>query len=125
MRQSISQLVFAAMLNAALCIPAISQQHEVTADMVKAEFLHAWSGYKQYLQMGETFFNSIVKYCRTDEAYAILNDVTTKEKSDKMESFFFAETLKYLYLLFAPKETLSLGNVVFTTEAHQIRRTWK
>lgn len=48
MRQSISQLVFAAMLNAALCIPAISQQHEVTADMVKAEFLHAWSGYKQY-----------------------------------------------------------------------------
>ena len=29
-------------------------------------------------------------------------DVQTKEKDDSMESFFFAETMKYLYLLFAP-----------------------
>jgi mannosidase alpha-like ER degradation enhancer 2 len=41
-----------------------------------------------------------------------------------MESFFLAETLKYLYLLFAPSETLDFENVIFNTEAHPIRRTW-
>jgi mannosidase alpha-like ER degradation enhancer 2 len=37
---------------------------------------------------------------------------------------FLAETLKYLYLLFAPEETLDLERVVFNTEAHPLRRTW-
>jgi glycosyl hydrolase family 47 len=41
-----------------------------------------------------------------------------------MESFYLAETLKYLYLLFAPRETLDLGKVVFNTEAHPLRKTW-
>ena len=72
--------------------------------------------------MGETYFNDIVKYCRTDVAYAMLRDVTTKEKSDEMESFFFAETLKYLYLLFAPPETLHFEQVIFNTEAHPLRK---
>jgi len=48
-----------------------------------------------------------------------------KEQADGMESFFFAETLKYLYLFFAPKETLPFEKIVFTTEAHPLRRTWK
>jgi mannosidase alpha-like ER degradation enhancer 2 len=42
-----------------------------------------------------------------------------------MESFFLAETLKYAYLLFAPRETLPFEEVVFNTEAHPIRRTWE
>ena len=41
-----------------------------------------------------------------------------------MDSFFLAETMKYLYLLFAPPETLDLNQVVFNTEAHPIRKTW-
>jgi hypothetical protein len=90
-----------------------------------AYYLHHFTHDDRYLQMGETFFNSLVRYCRTDEAYAMLEDVVTKEKSDRMESFFFAETLKYLYLLFAPEQALPFGKVVFNTEAHPIRRTWK
>jgi hypothetical protein len=39
-----------------------------------------------------------------------------------MESFFLAETLKYLYLLFAPANTVDLTQVVFNTEAHPLRR---
>lgn len=37
-----------------------------------------------------------------------------------MDSFVLAETLKYLYLLFANKEelTLEVDDFVFTTEAH-------
>lgn len=39
-------------------------------------------------------------------------------------SYFLTETLKYLYLLFAPDSTLDLQTVVFNTEAHPLRRTW-
>ena len=35
-----------------------------------------------------------------------------------------AETLKYLYLLFAPDGTLDLEHAVLNTEAHPLRRTW-
>ena len=38
-----------------------------------------------------------------------------------MESFFLAETLKYLYLLFADDQTiLPLDKWVFNTEAHPL-----
>jgi hypothetical protein len=74
--------------------------------------------------MGHTFYDSLVKYCRTDVAYAALKDVQAKTQDDEMESFFLAETLKYLYLLFAPADTVDLKVVVFNTEAHPIRRTW-
>jgi mannosidase alpha-like ER degradation enhancer 2 len=38
-----------------------------------------------------------------------------------MPSYFLAETLKYLYLLFAPERTLDFHRVVFNTEAHPLR----
>jgi hypothetical protein len=41
---------------------------------------------------------------------------------DKMESFFLAETLKYLYLLQDPDHTISMDNYVFNTEAHPFER---
>ncbi len=75
-----------------------------------------------YLQMGEMMFRDFVKYCRTDEGYAALKSVVTKEKSDSMQSFLFAETFKYFYLLFAPPRTLDFEKVIFNTEAHPIRR---
>lgn len=42
-------------------------------------------------------------------------------KDDKMQSFFLAETLKYLYLLFSPSDLIPLDKWVFNTEAHPIR----
>ncbi|MBI2427810.1 MAG: glycoside hydrolase family 47 protein [Ignavibacteriales bacterium] len=89
-----------------------------------AYYLYVLTGDTTYQQMGVTFFNSLKQYCRTDAGYAELKNVITKEKEDMMESFFFAETLKYLYLLFAPPSTLDLNSVVFNTEAHPIRKTW-
>jgi glycosyl hydrolase family 47 len=75
-----------------------------------------------YLFMGEKLWHDFVQYCRTDEAYAALKDVRTKEKADSMQSFLFAETFKYFYLLFAPADTLDFRKVVFNTEAHPIRK---
>jgi hypothetical protein len=37
-----------------------------------------------------------------------------------MHSFFLAETLKYLYLLFEPA-AIDFDEVVFNTEAHPLR----
>jgi mannosidase alpha-like ER degradation enhancer 2 len=74
--------------------------------------------------MGRTFFEGLVTHCRTDNGYTTLKSVVTKEKGDLMPSYFLAETLKYLYLLFAPEKTLDPDAVVFNTEAHPLRRTW-
>jgi len=89
-----------------------------------AFYLRRLTSDPRYLAMGQTFFDSLVKYCRTDVAYAALSNVETKEKTDSLESFFFAETLKYLYLLFSPPGKLDLTKVVLNTEAHPMQRTW-
>jgi len=78
----------------------------------------------KYQVMGRVMFEDLVKHCRTDDGYTVLTSVVTKERGDRQHSFFLAETLKYLYLLFAPESTLDLDQVVFNTEAHPLRRTW-
>jgi mannosidase alpha-like ER degradation enhancer 2 len=85
-------------------------------------YLYHYTHDAKYLAMGITYYNSLVKYCRTEDAYAALADVQTKTKADSMESFFFAETMKYLYLLFAPESTLEFDKVIFNTEAHPLKR---
>ena len=77
-----------------------------------------------YLRMGDQLFRDFVKHCRTEEGYAALKSVVTKEKTDSMQSFLFAETFKYFYLLFFER-AVNFNKVIFNTEAHPIRRTWK
>ncbi|HEY3570718.1 MAG TPA: glycoside hydrolase family 47 protein [Thermoanaerobaculia bacterium] len=89
-----------------------------------AYYLYHYTKNPEYQAMGRVFFNGLVSHCRTDAGYTVLKNVTTKEKGDLMPSYFLAETLKYLYLLFAPETTLDLDKVVFNTEAHPLRRTW-
>lgn len=85
-------------------------------------YLYRYSKDPKYLRMGETMWRDFVKYCRTDEGYASLKSVVTKEKNDSMQSFLFAETFKYFYLLFAPPRALNFDRVVFNTEAHPMQR---
>jgi len=89
-----------------------------------AYYLYFFTHDDKYLDMGETYFTALEKYCKTDTAFAALKSVETKEQADSMESFFFAETLKYLYLLYAPRKTFDLKHSVFNTEAHPLRRMW-
>jgi mannosidase alpha-like ER degradation enhancer 2 len=84
-------------------------------------YLYHFTRDSKYLRMGATLFADFVRACRTDEAYASLKDVKTKEKLDVMHSFLFAESFKYFYLLFAPPRTLDFRRVVFNTEAHPIK----
>lgn len=85
-------------------------------------YLYHYTHDARYLAMGVVYYNALVKYCRNDVAYAELSDVKTKTQADSMESFFFAEVMKYLYLLFAPESTLQFDNIVFNTEAHPLKR---
>lgn len=87
-----------------------------------AYILHRLTRDPAYLEMGRTFFKSTLRRCRTDAGTTILKDVATGEQGDLMPSYYLAETLKYLYLLFAPEGTLNLDDVVFNTEAHPLRK---
>ncbi|KAB8234048.1 glycoside hydrolase family 47 protein [Aspergillus alliaceus] len=79
-----------------------------------------------YRKWGWEIFKAFQKHTivRDGEGYTSLHDVTNvpTPQRDNMESFWLAETLKYLYLLFSPREFLPLTKVVFNTEAHVLPR---
>ena len=77
----------------------------------------------KYLWMGKRMVEDILQYCKTEDAFASLKNVTTKEKANSMQSFFFAETLKYAYLLFAEDKAFDLEKEVLNTEAHPFKIT--
>jgi mannosidase alpha-like ER degradation enhancer 2 len=85
-------------------------------------YLYHYTKDPKYLRMGQTLWQDFVKDCRTDQGYAALKSVITKEKADSMQSFLFAETFKYFYLLFSLPNTLDFNKVIFNTEAHPIIR---
>jgi hypothetical protein len=74
---------------------------------------------QQYHDMLQTYFSDLKEYCKTPSGgYSSVADVRTKEKDDEMPTFFFAETMKYLYLGFGGAPEYGLDEVVFSTEAH-------
>jgi mannosidase alpha-like ER degradation enhancer 2 len=85
-------------------------------------YLYRLTGDARYRAMGADLFRNFVKYCRAPDGYAALKNVITKQQTDAMESFVFAETFKYFYLLFAPPNTLAFDRIVFNTEAHPLRK---
>jgi mannosidase alpha-like ER degradation enhancer 2 len=90
-----------------------------------AYYLHRYTNDPRYLEMGVRFLDDIVACCRTDAGFTALESVVTRKQGDVMPSYFLAETLKYLYLLFVPDPApVDLRTIVFTTEAHPLRRTW-
>lgn len=68
-------------------------------------------------------FSAIEKHCRTAEGYGALRNVNNPADGidDRMESFFLAETIKYLYLAQDPDVPIDLTTYVFNTEAHPTR----
>ncbi|XP_040821503.1 mannosyl-oligosaccharide 1,2-alpha-mannosidase IA isoform X1 [Ochotona curzoniae] len=63
---------------------------------------------------------ALESHCRVNGGYSGLRDVYfTHEKYDNVQqSFFLAETLKYLYLIFSDDDLLPLEHWIFNTEAH-------
>eukprot|EP01080_Neovahlkampfia_damariscottae_P002502 gene2502-3208_t len=73
-----------------------------------------------YLFMGRDIVYSINKLTRVKCGFAVVKDVQTGVHEDKMESFFLAETLKYLYLLFDEENFVNQNPYTFNTEGHII-----
>lgn len=87
------------------------------------------TGDRKYQDMAWAAFQSIRKLCRVNDAFAELTDVSKPNGggfSDTMQSFWMAETLKYLYLIFAadgPVHVQGQGaknQFVYNTEAHPV-----
>lgn len=101
-------------------------------------YLYRATGDPYLLEVGEDILKSIQYSARTSCGYATIKNVKDHRKQDTMESFFLAETTKYLFLLFDPDNFLNsdggYGTVietqngeciiessyVFNTEAHPI-----
>jgi hypothetical protein len=49
---------------------------------------------------GQEILESLHKHAKVDCGYTAIEDVVTKKQRDHMDSYFIAETVKYLYLLF-------------------------
>lgn len=69
-------------------------------------------------------FKSLLKYCKAEQgatnsfvAIPSVNDTNT-DQFDNQQSFLYAETFKYLYLVFSDPSVISLDEYVFNTEAH-------
>ncbi|KAG8565764.1 hypothetical protein GDO81_012968 [Engystomops pustulosus] len=91
------------------------------------------------LELGRDAIESIERISKVDCGFATIKDVRDHKLDNRMESFFLAETIKYLYLLFDPDNfihndgsefdlvvtpygecVLGAGGYVFNTEAHPI-----
>lgn len=77
---------------------------------------------QKYRDWGWDAVQALEKHCRTPTGYSGLKNVyhTDPVKDDVQQSFFLAETLKYLYLLFSDDTLLPLDEWVFNTEAHPL-----
>ncbi len=71
-----------------------------------------------------THAQALLRYCRIAETggYSGIKDVFNPAgpKDDVMQSFFLAETMKYLFLLFSDDNVVPLEHWVFNTEAHPL-----
>ncbi|XP_057685318.1 ER degradation-enhancing alpha-mannosidase-like protein 2 isoform X2 [Corythoichthys intestinalis] len=92
-----------------------------------------------YLQLGLDAVESVERIAKTPCGYASVKDLRDHQLDNRMESFFLAETIKYLYLLFDPTHflhsngaeswveggpdgrcILNSGGYIFNTEAHPL-----
>ncbi|KAG5438683.1 hypothetical protein PCANB_002403 [Pneumocystis canis] len=77
-----------------------------------------------YRDWGWIIFKGFQNYAKVEGGYTSIKNVLTNPPivGDNMESFWLAETLKWLYLLFSPDDILPLDEIVFNTEAHPFPR---
>ncbi|XP_017054662.1 ER degradation-enhancing alpha-mannosidase-like protein 2 [Drosophila ficusphila] len=102
-----------------------------------AMYLYRATGNEYLLELGEHMLETLEFSAKTKCGYATIRNVVTHEKENRMESFFLAETSKYLYLLFDENNFLhndgsggellstkddvcivQAGAYIFNTEAH-------
>ena len=86
-------------------------------------YMYRIKGDPKYQDMAWNMFETIDKWTKTEFGNAELRDIMRNSpvKMDSMQSFWMAEVMKYLYLIFSEPDLISLDDYVFNTEAHPLR----
>jgi len=105
---------------------AVSQRDKyyILRPEVIESYFYMWRLTKEqkYRDWGWEATQALLKHCKTEGGFSGLKDVYQNNpvKDDVQQSFFLAETLKYLYLLFSEDDLVNLNEWVFNTEAHPL-----
>lgn len=88
--------------------------------------LHSVTGHPVYRQWAWEMFDAINRNCKAAYGFGSYANVgkTHQSPQNRAESFFMAETLKYLYLIMLPLDDPNrpkLDEYVFNTEAHPLK----
>ncbi|OWK12819.1 hypothetical protein Celaphus_00014800 [Cervus elaphus hippelaphus] len=101
-----------------------SESYYILRPEVVESYMYLWRQTHDpiYREWGWEVVMALEKYCRTEAGFSGIQDVYSKvpNHDNKQQTFFLAETLKYLYLLFSEDDMLSLEDWVFNTEAHPL-----
>lgn len=101
-----------------------NEKYYILRPEVIESYFYLWRLTKdqKYRDWGWEAVQALEKHCRVDGGYTGLKNVYQIDgpKDDVQQSFFLAETLKYLYLLFSDDSVLPLDQWVLNTEAHPL-----
>lgn len=104
-------------------ITALDRSFKLRPETVESYF-YLWriTHEQKYRDWAWDVVQALEKYCRVPYGYTGINDVYLQNTGydGVQQSFFVAETLKYLYLIFSDDDVLHLNEWVFNTEAHPL-----
>ncbi|KAI2638516.1 glycoside hydrolase family 47 protein [Xylaria nigripes] len=106
-------------------VDAKDPRYLLRPEAIESVFLmYRITGNAEYQEMAWRMFQAIRKATETDLAFSSIDSVRVTEtvKSDSMQSFWLAETLRYFYLTFSSPDLVNLNEFVLNTEAHPLRR---
>ncbi|XP_029475704.1 mannosyl-oligosaccharide 1,2-alpha-mannosidase IC [Rhinatrema bivittatum] len=102
----------------------LSERYYILRPEVVESYMYMWrmTHDPKYRAWGWEVVKALEKHCRLETGFSGIRDVysTTPSHDNVQQSFFLAETLKYLYLLFSEDDLLALDDWVFNTEAHPL-----
>ena len=99
-----------------------SESYYILRPEVVESYFYMWrlTKDKKYRDWAWDAVQALEKNCKAEYGYSGLRNVNTGLKDSTQQSFFLAETLKYLYLIFSDDDLISLDEFVFNTEAHPL-----
>ncbi|CUT98991.1 mannosyl oligosaccharide 12 alpha mannosidase [Echinococcus multilocularis] len=101
---------------------SINEKHYFLRPETVESYFYMWrfTHDNVYREYAWDVVQALEKHCRSEGGFSGLKDVTsvTPTQDDVQQSFFLAETLKYLYLIFCDDSVLPLNRWVFNTEGH-------
>lgn len=100
-----------------------SEKYYILRPEILETYFYMWryTHDQKYRDWAWNFVEALETHCKVEGGYSGLKNVNNPSiKDDVQQSFFLAEVLKYLYLIFASDNTINLNDWVFNTEAHPL-----